>query len=459
MITSNDLARVSYFEDFPEPDMTWLAEQFEEFIFEDGDEVLAYGDSADHMMIVFSGDMRVMRFVEGSWRFFSEVGEGQITGMLPYSRMSIYEARGHAVGNLRIGKMHKNRFPDVLYRMPVLGQRLVALMSDRVKSAAMADQEHNKLLALGKLSAGLAHELNNPAAAAQRAATDLETILKELPNTVSRLVGHGLTPESVIPVAEVCSLPLDQPSLSTLEMADQEDAILDWLEDNDVEEAWNLAPALAESGVTVERLASATANLPSEALKDVVAWIQQSTTASRLIGEVHAASGRISELVKSVKSYSHMDRSKDKQPVQLRTGVESTITMLGHKLKAKAIILEKDLSADLPPVPGFPGELNQVWTNIIDNAIDVVSDKGRIRIMAQTIGERVEVCIEDNGPGIRDDVLPHIFEPFYSTKDVGEGTGLGLDIAHRIVVQQHRGQILVESQPGRTRFRVQLPIA
>ena len=456
MITSNDLAQVSYFEDIDEADLTWLAEQFDEFTYDDGEEVFPYGTPADNMMVVLSGEMRVMRFVEGSWRFFSEVGPGHITGMLPYSRMKVYEAKGDAVGKLRLGMLAKERFPDVLYRLPILGQRLVALMSDRVKSATMADQEHNKLLALGKLSAGLAHELNNPAAAAQRAATDLEVILKQLPTTVARLVGYGLTPETVIPVAEACTLHVDQSALSTLEMADQEDAILDWLEDHDIEEAWNIAPALAESGVSVERLTSATSNLPGEAIKDVVAWIQQSTTAGRLISEVHAASGRISELVKSVKSYSHMDRSKEKQPVQLQAGIESTVTMLGHKMKAKAVSVEKVFPADLPPVSGFPGELNQVWTNIIDNAIDVVPDNGRIRIVAQTIGECVEVCIEDNGPGIPDHVLPHIFEPFFSTKDVGEGTGLGLDIAHRIVVQQHRGQILVESEPGRTRFRVQL---
>jgi signal transduction histidine kinase len=458
MITADDLVGVSYFEDFEESDLTWLAEQFDDVTYEDGEEVFPYGASADDMTVILSGELRIMRFVEGSWRFFSEVGPGHITGMLPYSRMKVYEAKGNAVGTLRVGMLNKSRFPDVLYRMPVLGQRLVALMSDRVRSATMADQEHNKLLALGKLSAGLAHELNNPAAAARRAAMDLVSILKELPNTVARLVKHGLTPESVIPAAQVCTLHLDQPALTTLEMADQEDAILDWLEDHDIEEAWNLAPALAESGVTVERLASATANLPAEAIKDVVGWIQQSTTASRLIGEVHAASGRISELVKSVKSYSHMDRSSDKQPVQLQAGIESTVTMLGHKMKAKAISVEKDFPADLPVVSGFPGELNQVWTNIIDNAIDILPDEGRIKIVAQAIGDRVDVCIEDNGPGIPDHVLPHIFEPFYSTKDVGEGTGLGLDIAHRIVVQQHRGQILVESQPGRTRFRVLLPI-
>lgn len=459
MITAADLAQVSHFQEIPEEDLSWLAEQFVEHTYDDGDVVFPYLTPADNMMVVFSGEMRVMRYVQAQWRFFAEVGPGNITGMLPYSRMKVYEAKADAVGKLRIGMLHRDRFPDVLYRLPILGQRLVALMSDRVKSATLADQEQSKLMALGKLSAGLAHELNNPAAAAQRAAKDLNTLLRDLPSTVSRLLGHGLTPETVIPAAQACTLHHDQPSLSTLEMADLEDALLDWLEDHDVDEAWNMAPALSESGVTVERLEEATQGLAPEAVKDVVAWIQESTSASRLIGEVYAASDRISELVKSVKSYSHMDRSNDKQPVQLVTGIESTITMLGHKMKAKAISVEKNLPADLPTVSGFPGELNQVWTNIIDNAIDVLPDEGLIRVVGSSFEERVEICIEDNGPGIPDDVLPRIFEPFYSTKDVGEGTGLGLDIAHRIIVQQHRGQILVETEPGRTRFRVQLPRA
>lgn len=287
----------------------------------------------------------------------------------------------------------------------------------------------------------------------------MKALLRDLPNTVSRLLGHGLTPEALIPAAQACSIDDQQPTLSTLELADLEDALLDWLEDHDIEDAWNVAPAPSESGVSVDRLGQTTQGIPPEAVQDVIAWLQESTTASRLIGEVHAASDRISDLVKSVKSYSHMDRSNDKQPVQLVTGIESTITMLGHKMKAKGISVEKNLPPDLPPISGFPGELNQVWTNIIDNAIDVVPEEGRICVAASTFGERVEVCIEDNGPGIPDHVLPRIFEPFFSTKDVGEGTGLGLDIAHRIIVQQHRGQILVETEPGQTRFRIQLPIS
>jgi len=457
MITADDLTLIPEFEDLELEDREWLASRFEERQFQIGERPFEPGSPADHLMIVLAGEMRIFVQRKNEWRFFANLESGTVTGLLPYSRMKTYEGRSDVIAPLRIGLLHKDLFPDVLYRLPILGQRLVAKMSDRVRNVMRVDQERDKMMALGKLSAGLAHELNNPAAAARRAAADLDSLLKELPNTVARLVGYGLTPESVIPAAEACTLPHAKKPLTALELADREDELLDWLEDHEVDEAWQLAPALSESGVTVEKLESATEGLPQEAIHDVVQWIQQSTSASRLIGEVHAASERISELVGSVKSYSHMDRSNEKQPVDVRPGLESTVTMLGHKMKQKAISVDQVWPDELPLVAGYPGELNQVWTNIIDNAIDALPDEGTIRIVASDFGPHVEVCIEDNGGGIPEDVLPRIFEPFYSTKDVGQGTGLGLDIAHRIVVEQHRGQILVESQPGRTRFRVQIP--
>ena len=459
MITAEDLTIIPEFADLEEDDREWLAGFFEDCRYEDGEEIVRFLDSSDHLMVVFEGTIRILRHVQGSFRFFSEVGVGQITGMLPYSRMEVYEAKGDAVGPTRVGLMHKDRFPEVLYRMPILGQRLVALMTDRVRRASERDESLNKLLALGKLSAGLAHELNNPAAAARRAAADLDDFLQKMPGTVSRLLGHGLTPESVIPVAEACSMYRSHSPSNALDLADREDELTDWMEARGVENAWQLAPAMSECGITVSHLENATRGLDEDAVNDVLTWMYQSTSASRLISEVSDASERISELVRSVKSYSHMDRSTEKQAVDVRTGIESTLTMLGHKSKQKAIRVSTEFPDDLPLVSGYPGELNQVWTNIIDNAIDAVDDEGTLRVVGAAHGDYVEICIEDNGPGIPADVLPHIFEPFYSTKDVGQGTGQGLDIAHRIIVEQHRGEILVESEPGQTRFRIQLPKA
>ncbi len=459
MISVSDLKIVSEFADLPEEDLEWLAVQFEERVFEPGSEPFKPGDPAEQMMIVLSGMMRIFVPHKSGWRFFAQLDPGTITGLLPYSRMKTYEGRSEIVETTRVGFLDRDRFPDVLYRLPQLGQRLVARMSDRVRNVERVDQQADKMQALGKLSAGLAHELNNPAAAARRAAAELKELMDALPNTVGRLVGHGLTPDSVMPVAHACTLADHEERLSTLELADREDELLDWLEDHDIEDAWRIAPQLSEAGITVHHLDSSTNDIPENALADVLAWIQQSTTATRLIGELHAASDRISELVGSIKTYSHMDRSADKQPVDIEAGLNSTVTMLGHKLKGKNISTEWAIADELPTVHGFPGELNQVWTNLIDNAIDAMQDGGALRLAAGPLGPMVEICIEDNGSGIPEDILPHIFEPFYSTKDVGEGTGMGLDIVHRIIVDQHQGGIKVESEPGKTRFRIHLPVS
>lgn len=457
MITASDLKLVKEFADLPEEDLNWLAGHFEERTFDVGEEPFAPGDPAEHMMIVLSGILRIFVPHQGGWRFFTQLEPGLITGLLPYSRMKTFEGKSEIVEPTRVAFLHKEHFPDVLYRLPILGQRLVARMSDRVRNVARADQQADKMQALGKLSAGLAHELNNPAAAARRAAADLKELMDALPGTVGRLVGHGLTPESVMPVAHACTLADHNERLSTLDLADREDELLDWLEDQGVENAWRIAPQLGEAGITVQHLDASTANVPEEALSDVLDWIQQSTSATRLIGELHAASDRISELVGSIKTYSHMDRSGDKQPVDIEAGLNSTVTMLGHKLKSKSIAVDWAIADDLPAVIGFPGELNQVWTNLIDNAIDAMEDGGTLRLAAGPLGPMVEICVEDNGSGIPEDVLPRIFEPFYSTKDVGDGTGMGLDIVHRIIERQHQGGIKVESEPGKTRIRVHLP--
>lgn len=315
------------------------------------------------------------------------------------------------------------------------------------------------MTALGKLSAGLAHELNNPAAAARRAASDLKGLIDSLPATVARLARHGLAPDSILPAAEACTLADAPARLSALDMADREDELMDWLDDRGIQDAWKLAPLLAEAGITVHRLDQATGSIPDEAVGDVVSWIQQSSTASRLVGEIHMASDRISELVASVKSYSHMDRSEEKQLADIPGGIESTLTMLGHKLRAKNIEVIVDHPDEMPTIMGWAGELNQVWTNLIDNAVDAMSDGGTLEVSISVIGPSVQICVTDSGSGIPADVLPRIFEPFYTTKDVDQGTGMGLDIVHRIIVTQHGGDILVNSEPGRTQFKIMLPLS
>ncbi|MBO6573803.1 MAG: hypothetical protein JJ896_00175 [Rhodothermales bacterium] len=455
MISAEELKVVEVFEDLSHEDLEWLAEHFELMELQAEEQPFEPGDPAEHMMVILSGGMQISIKRGGSWRLFDTFGPGSVSGILPYSRMKTFEGRGLATMPTRMGLLHKDHFPEMLYRIPVLGQRLIGVMSDRVRVSARADQEREKMLALGKLSAGLAHELNNPAAAARRAADDLRVRLDRLPSVVARLARHGLDPNKVDPESGYCSLHVER-HLSALELGDREDELLDWLEDRDIPEAWKLAPTLAEAGMTVPDMDRAVADVPGAALQDVIAWIEHSLAAAKLLQEIHASAERISELVSSVKSYSHMDRSLDAEPVRLQDGVRNTLTMLGHRIRKQEVIVE-DRLGDLPAVPAYPGEMNQVWTNLIDNALDAMGQGGTLTLEGRRFGGFVEVRITDNGSGIPDDVLPRIFDPFYTTKAVGEGTGLGLEISHRIVTKQHRGQINVESEPGRTSFAVVLP--
>jgi signal transduction histidine kinase len=347
----------------------------------------------------------------------------------------------------------------MLHRSPELGQRLVAIMSDRVRDSTRAQQQREKMMALGKLAAGLAHELNNPAAAVQRSASSLRERLATLPSLVEELLRQRLDQEAVGKARAVVARVRERPavSLSTLERGAREDELSDWLEGHGVPQAWDAGEALVEAGFGVADL-DALAVAGKEKVPPLLAWLAATIEGDRLTQEIGAAAARISELVGSVKTYSHLDHAPDMQPTDVRQGIDSTLIMLGHELKAKGIRVAREDAKDLPQITAHPGELNQVWTNLIDNAVDALPAGGELRIETAREAEQVVVRVIDNGPGIPADIQTRIFEPFFTTKGVGDGTGLGLDIVQRIV-RQHAGQIDVESRPGRTAFTVRLPLA
>jgi signal transduction histidine kinase len=254
------------------------------------------------------------------------------------------------------------------------------------------------------------------------------------------------------------ALERERPRLSALERSELEDALSGWLEEHGVTEGYQHAGALVEGGLTVADLETVEATVPEEALPDVIAWLEASLAADRLLSEIGGASSRISEIVASVKSYSHMDRAPAPEPTDVREGIDSTLVMMAHEIKTKSIRVARQDDPDLPQIPAQAGELNQVWTNLIDNAIDAMTEGGELRIETARDGDFVVVRVIDNGGGIPPEALPKIFDPFFTTKPVGEGTGLGLDISHRIVTQ-HRGQLTVASRPGRTEFTARLPIS
>jgi signal transduction histidine kinase len=316
-------------------------------------------------------------------------------------------------------------------------------------------REREKLAALGQLSAGLAHELNNPAAAVRRAADQLSTALDSLQARTLRLGRLALTPEQIEALKTARrTASATPPELDPLTRGDREDAIAFRLEDLGLPDAWELAPDLVAAGLDVpdvEKLASA---LPAEAMADGIGWVADGVAIQGLIDDVRQGAERISTLVQAVKNYSFMDRGAV-QDVDVREGLDSTLTMLKHKLGNVSIIREYDPA--LPSIAGHGSELNQVWTNLIDNAVDAMGGAGKLSLRASATPEGVEVEIGDNGPGVPLEVQERIFQPFFTTKRMGSGTGLGLDIAYRIVVNRHGGTIRVASEPGDTRFVVRLP--
>jgi signal transduction histidine kinase len=453
----DELRKIEVFADLPQDQLAWLVDKLEESRFQPGEVMAREGDALDHLTVILEGEIRFERG-SGPDPIIFRVNAGQITGLLPYSRLTHSPGTTKAVLPTHVLRLHRNLFPEMLQRMPQLGQRLVALMADRIRETTRIESQRDKLMALGKLSAGLAHELNNPAAAAQRATANLRETLETVRDASIRVARHALSPEqreSIIGFERVAgqytaSIPADP-----LAQADREERVTAWLEARHVPDAWKISPALTDTGVDIPRLESLAAQVGDAVLSDALIRIASILTISKLIREIEVSTKRISELVRAIKEYSYMDQAA-MQEIDLHQGLENTLTILHHRLKG-GIKVVREYDQNLPKVCAFGGELNQIWTNLISNAIEAMQGKGELRVRTASDLDRVLVEIGDNGPGIPPAVLPHIFDPFFTTKGVGEGTGLGLDTVCRII-RNHHGEIRVSSHPGDTRFQVYLPI-
>ena len=456
MIDARELRNIAIFSDLPEEQLAWFAAQGEELCAEAGEVVFRQGDPVDHMFVFLEGELEG-RAAEG--RIF-RAGAGEVTGLLPFSRLQKFQGVGRATTRMRVARFHKRMFPEMLQRMPVLTERLVTLMLDRVREYTRVSEQRDKLEALGKLSAGLAHELNNPAAAVKRAAAGIWDVRKELRASYLRLDQRTLTREQRTDIArcedEALALIGNPPqTLSSLERSDREQELEEWMQAHAVPEPWKIAPTLVEAGIDCQKLTAIAAAVGADALHDVLLRINYSFVAACLIEEIRQGATRISDLVAAVKQYTYMDQGSE-QEIDIHSGIESTLTILAHKLRGKSIQVEREFDYGLPKICAYGAELNQVWTNLIVNAIDAMAEGGRLRVRTFQHLDDVVVEVEDNGSGISSDALPHIFEPFFTTKGVGEGTGLGLDTALR-VIRKHRGEIRVQSKPGATTFRVSIP--
>jgi signal transduction histidine kinase len=461
-VNVEELQRVPAFAQLPPDQRAWLAEHGEVHDYEPGSVVFELGHVAEHMVAVLEGAIEIVFSVGGQLVPFLTQRQGMVSGLLPFSRMRSFSGSGRAVGPTRLYRIHQSLFDEMLHTAPSLGPVLVSMMTDRVRETTRLTQQREKMMALGKLSAGLAHELNNPATAVRRAADALDEQLARLPALTRMLLVHGIDAEALVRVAAwlgaLQSRAAADATPGALERSRLEQAVGAWLDERGVNESWTLVEPIVAAGLHPEDLQQLTEGVAGPALSDLITWLAGIIGAQSLVRDIRAASGRITELVGSVKIYSHMDRAGDRERTDLREGIDSTLVMLGHKLKRKNITLERVYAPDLPPVNAFAGELNQVWTNLADNAIDAMPDHGVLRVEAARDGGTAVVRVIDNGVGIPPEVQPRIFEAFFTTKPLGEGTGLGLDIVQRIVAQQHGGTIDVESEPGRTVFTVRLPI-
>lgn len=457
VLTPTDLAPVAAFAGLPPSTVAWLLAHGEGRAYAVGETIFQPGAPAHFMTAVLRGAVQFYA-VKGSQRDpIFRVETGRVSGVLPYSRLRIIVGEGVAVGETLLYLLHRDQFPALEDRSPELVQRLVTIMNDRSRDQVRTQERDDKLRALGKLSAGLAHELNNPAAAIARAAEALAKRAAAKPALFVELAGHCPSPEAMRSLTGLAVAGSAAP-LSALARADAEDALATWLEAQGAADGYCLAPTYLEAGLTTEALAATAALLPPAARPAAFAWLEGQLTTMQLVRDVQEAGGRISKLVADVKTYSHMDRAGGFEPLNVTAGLESTLNILGFLLRQKNIKVSREYEADLPRIQGQVSSLNQVWTNLLDNAIDALpAQGGEITLRTLWEGDFVRVFLADNGPGIPPDVLPHIFEPFYTTKQAGDGSGLGLDIAQQII-RQHDGRLEVQSRPGRTEFCAWLPV-
>jgi signal transduction histidine kinase len=459
-LTREDLRRIDLFEDLDDGQLDqWLAVAEPQAVAE-GTIIAEQGEQARELIILFEGAI-MAQFVDGDR--FEPVGRNEAPtwmGAIAVLTEDVVPVRMVAVTDCRMATVPAAAFTELALTHRSVHRRIMRQVGPVIGRLTAVEQNRERLAALGTMAAGLAHELNNPAAAATRAASDMAQALDVIASTIERFVSSGVEraeAEQLVKLQQqavvgACELG----ALGALDAADAEDELLDALEDLGVEAPWELAETLSRAGVDARWL-ERVRELAGPATGAALRWIVASVSARELAEEVRESTERISHLVKAVKAYAYMDRGALVE-IDIHEGLETTITVLAHKLKHTAIEIERDYDRTLPPLSVYGSELNQVWTNLLDNAIDALGDRGTITVRTRRDGPCVIVDVADDGPGIDPETSSRIFEPFFTTKPVGAGTGLGLDTARRIVEERHRGSLWVDSQPGATVFHVRLPI-
>lgn len=442
----------------PRSQLEWLAAHGTLLRFEKDDIMFRKGTEVPGPYVVLCGHFAVHVERDGVVQRVREWKAGDISGRLPYSRMT--EAPGNAIADEPVECL-VIAWPDVkemIHECYEFTSLCVHEMLDRVRQFRSFDLQDEKLKSLGRLSAGLAHELNNPSSAVIRSSKEFASCRKRLASASLLLGSAGLSTGqlAVVHALESSATEAVANLRSPLARADREDAIAQWLEEHEIDV--ELAEALEKSSLELAQLQEAAKTLTGPHLQVAIEYLTASVTVSRLTAEISVAAERIQALVAVVKDYTHRDRAQVPERVNITKHLTDTLTLLGSKARGKGATMELDIEPNLPDALGLPSELNQVWTNILDNALDAVPEGGRVLLTAVRDRESVAVSIIDNGKGIPEADLKHIFEPFFTTKPVGQGTGMGLDTVQAILIRNN-GSIEVTSKPGRTEFRVKLPSA
>ena len=443
----------------PREELAWLAARGTLRHLAEGDVVSAKGVPVEGLVVVLSGQVAIWVDRGAGRHKAMEWHGGDVTGVLPYSRLTTPPGDSVAQQPTEVLVVPRADLADMIRDCHQITSILVHTMLDRSRVFTSNDLHDEKMVSLGKLSAGLAHELNNPVAAIERSAALLEDRLDDAERATRALGASRLSDDQLAAIDAMhaaCLAARGPGVLSPLQQAERENAIADWLADHGVDEA--IAGPLAETAVTIgalDRLASAVSGPP---LSAVVRWAAAACSVRGIASEIQEAATRISGLVMAIKGFTHMDQGTLAEPVDLASSLANTVAVLKAKARAKSVAVTVDVAPNLPCVLGFIGELNQIWANLIDNALDAVPESGTVAVTATCERQRVAVRIVDNGHGIPPGVREHLFEPFFTTKPVGKGTGLGLDIVRRLV-SHNDAEIEVDSVPGRTEFRVLLPVA
>ena len=465
-VAFEELKNIIALQNLPDEHLKWILSHSSYEEHEDGDIIYKTGEPIDAMSFILEGKMNFYMNVNGRLVYYFSFENsgltGGVSGLLPYSRMKTSPGNSYAVGKLRLLRLNKEHFQELEQLNPEFIQRLIGYMTERARFFATTQIQQEKVSALGKLAAGIAHEMNNPAAAISRISEELDKRLKQNFKLTEELLKCNISPELIRNIREMAENKENRSSSKTkitpLQRIQNEDELNDWLNEKEINNSNEIAETLAETGISPDDLEKIVTDVPKDALQNIIDWLENLLSSELIIKDLDNASDRITLLVGAIKSHVRMDRSGDLHSTNIHEDLENTLILLGYKIRDKNIQLKKNFCDDMTEVDAYIGELNQVWTNLIDNAIYAVPQHGEITIETKCDKNNITVNVTDNGTGIPKEILSRIFDPFFTTKKVGEGTGIGLDIVKN-VINRHNGEVKVNSIPGKTEFIVRIPVS